>query len=397
MKTIVSINLGNVGSTGRIMMGISNLARIRGYITFQAYPKSRNILPKNDNDLIISSVPIKFISTRLAYFTGLNGCFAWFSTYAFLKKLDVIKPDIIHFHNLHDSYINLPMLFNYVKKRKIRVIWTLHDCWSLTGHCPVFTYIGCDKWKSGCGKCPQLKTYPATMIDTTSWMWKKKKEWFTGVDDLTIVTPSKWLAAKVKESFLNCYPTIIINNGIDLNLFKPTNSDFRMKHGVSESTAILLGVAFNWGKYKGLDVFIELANRLSNKYVIVLVGTTDKIDELLPKNVISIHKTNNQIELAEIYTAADLFVNPTREDNFPTVNIEALSCGTPVVTFATNGSPEIIDSTCGSVVPYNDIDALETEIKRIIQERPYSRKSCINRSLLFNKEQKYEEYIKLYG
>ena len=174
MKTIVAINSGNVGSTGRIMMGISKLARSRGYKTYQAYPKSRNLLPAGENDIIISSVPVKFMSTRMARYTGLNGCYAWFSTQIFLRKLDKIRPDIIHLHNLHDSYINLPMLFHYIKKNKIKVIWTLHDCWTLTGHCALFTYSGCDKWKTGCGNCPQLGQYPSSKIDTSAWMWKKK-------------------------------------------------------------------------------------------------------------------------------------------------------------------------------------------------------------------------------
>ncbi len=205
------------------------------------------------------------------------------------------------------------MLFSYIKKHNIRVIWTLHDCWSFTGHGPCFSFARCEKWKNGCGCCPQLKSYPATIIDNTAWLWEKKKNWFNGLKGITLVTPSEWLARLVQESFLSKYPVKVINNGIDLSIFKPTDSNFRGKNGITDSQIILLGVAYNWSKKKGLDVFLSLAKRLPKEYVIVLVGTNIKIDEQLPSDVISIHRTNSQEELAEIYSAADLFVNPTRE------------------------------------------------------------------------------------
>lgn len=378
------------------MAGISALAKSKGYRTYQAYPQSRNVLPAKENDIIISNVPVKFLSTRAAHFTGLNGCYAWFSTKRFLKKLDVIKPDILHFHNLHDSYINLPMLFQYVKKHNIKVVWTLHDCWSFTGHCPHFAYIGCDRWKIGCGNCPQLKSYPATNVDTTRWMWKKKKEWFNGVEDLTIVTPSAWLASLVKQSFLGSYPVKVINNGIDLDIFKPRESDFRELYKTGDRH-LILGVSFSWGKKKGLDVFQYLADQLNDNYRIVLVGTNDAIDGQLSNKVISIHKTNNQMELTKIYSAADVFVNPTREDTFPTVNIEALACGTPVITFNSGGSPEIIDSTCGCVVPPEDNKALLTEIKRVCEEKPFSQEACIRRASLFNSNSSFIDYLTLFA
>ena len=214
---------------------------------------------------------------------------------------------------------------------------------------------------------------------------------------MTIVTPSQWLAGLVKESYLKDYPVRVINNGIDVDVFKPSDSNFRVQHNIPTNKFILLGISFGWGKRKGLDVFVELANRLaSNKYQIVLVGTDEKVDKLLPPNIISIHTTQNQKELAEIYTAADLFVNPTREENYPTVNMEALACGTPVLTFKTGGSPEIIDETCGSVVPCDDIDALESEIRRICETNPYSTEDCLKRAESFDMNLRFKEYVKLY-
>ena len=227
-------------------------------------------------------------------------------------------------------------------------------------------------------------------------MWSLKKKYFTGINHCILVTPSQWLADLVKQSFLKGYPVKVINNGIDLSVFKPTESGFREKYGL-EDVKIVLGVASGWGKRKGLDVFIELAKRLLDDYRIVLVGTDDNVDKQLPSNIISIHRTQNQKELAEIYTAANVFANPTREDTFPTVNMESLACGTPVVTFRTGGCPEILDETCGSVVDCDDVGALEIEIRRICDEKPYSVEACLARAQKFDMNDRFKEYLDLYN
>ena len=227
-------------------------------------------------------------------------------------------------------------------------------------------------------------------------MWRLKKRWFSGVKNLTVVTPSQWLAELVRQSFLKNYPVQVINNGIDLSVFNPTPSDFRKRNKISDDKYLLLGVAFDWGVRKGLDVFIELSKRLSDQYQIVLVGTDSAVDAQLPKNIISIHKTQNQKELAEIYSAADLFVNPTREENYPTVNMESIACGTPVLTFRTGGSPEIVDDTCGYVVDCDDVDAMEREIRRITVNSPYTKEQCVLKAKSYDMNLKFEEYLKLY-
>ena len=226
-------------------------------------------------------------------------------------------------------------------------------------------------------------------------MYKRKKAWFTGVEDLTIVTPSQWLADLVKQSFLQEYPVRVIHNGIDLSAFTPMENTVKKQYG-AEGKHLLLGVAMGWSESKGLDVFVELSKRLSEDYKVMLVGTNEETDKQLPDNIISIRRTQNQAELAQLYAAADIFVNPTREDTFPTVNIEALACGTPVLTFQTGGSPEIIDKTCGSVVAKNDMDALQKEIERICTEKPYSIGACTSRAKSFDKNDKFQEYVKLY-
>ena len=333
---------------------------------------------------------------KLGYFTGLQGLFSIIDTLRFCKNVDKYMPDIIHLHNLHNSYVNLLLLFRYIKKHSIPVVWTLHDCWAMTGQCPYFTAVKCDKWKTGCFACPQYRNYPATMFDNSKTMWLLKKKWFTGVENMTIVTPSQWLADLVRQSYLKEYPVKVIHNGIDLSAFKPTPSDFREKHGIAPDQKMLLGVAFGWGKRKGLDVFIELAKHLTKDYKIVLVGTDDATDKQLPENIISIHRTQNQKELAEIYTAADLFVNPTREENYPTVNMEALACGTSVITFKTGGSPEIIDETCGSVVECDEVDVLEREIVYRCEVNPFSREACLKKAESFDMHKRFEEYVRMY-
>ena len=227
-------------------------------------------------------------------------------------------------------------------------------------------------------------------------MHKKKKKMFLGMDTVRIVTPSQWLKKEVEKSFLSNYPINVINNGIDLNLFTPRKSDFREKYGIDDSQFAILGVANVWDNRKGLDAFLELDKRLGDNYKVVLVGTDDEIDKRLPNSVVSIHRTNNAVELAEIYSSADLFVIPTIEDNFPTVNIESLACGTPVLTYDTGGSPEILDDTCGSVVPCGDVDALEREIIRISNDKPFKREDCLKRAQKYNMEHRFKEYVNLY-
>lgn len=397
MTKILMINTCNFGSTGNIMLGIKETAKMNGYNVATAIAKSRSNKKKRLMDNVyIGSIMERNSHILTSMLTGFNGCFSVFTTWRFLKRIKQYSPDIIHLHNLHGWYINLPMLFFYIKKNNIKVVWTLHDCWAFTGQCPHFTITKCNKWKSGCYDCPSYREYPGSYVDRTRIMYKLKKKWFTGVSDLTIVTPSEWLAKLVKESFLKEYDVKVINNGIDLSVFKPTESNLRKQLNL-EGKYVLLGVASPFTNKKGLDIFVELADRLSDEYKIVLVGLTKEQIFKMPDNIIGMGRTSSQEELAKFYTMADIFINPTREDNFPTVNIEALACGTPTVTFRTGGSPEIIDDTCGSVVDCNDIEALQKEIVRICEERPYYKDSCLKRTMSYDMNKKFTEYLMLYN
>jgi len=399
-KRIIAINTLLTGSTGGIMRNICNSAEENGFVCWTAtsYRRKRLVTFKpRHNDILIGNAVSLYSHSFLGRITGLKGMFSVFSTLFFVCKMKKIRPDIIHLHNLHDSYINLPILFAYIKKNNIKVIWTLHDCWAFTGRCPYFELTKCYKWKTGCHDCEYpSKAYPKSYVDATNLMWRKKKKWFTGVKNMTIVTPSKWLASLVNQSFLCNYNVKVIHNGIDLDVFRPIKSDFRKKYNI-ENKKIVLGVAAGWEKRKGIDIMIRLAQDLKYNYQVILVGTNDAIDLSLPPNIISIHQTENQEQLAQIYTEADVLVNPTREDNFPTVNLEALACGTPIVTFNTGGSPESVSDNTGSVVEIDNYDQLFNEVIRVSNSEVINKEDCRLSAMAFSKEKMFENYIKLFG
>lgn len=387
---ILSINSVPYGSTAKIMLGISEVLNEEGIENMVSSGYSYHPIEMPENYIKIGSALDKSLHIFLSRVTGLHGIFSYFPTLNLLRKIKKMGVDTIHLHNLHGWYINIPLLFKFIKKNNIKVIWTLHDCWAFTGHCPHYDMVGCEKWKTECRNCSQYNGYPKTYFDRSKKMFSLKKKWFLGVRDLTIVTPSYWLAEQVKQSFLKDYPIKVINNGIDLSVFKPRQSDFRVKYSLQDKK-IILGISYDWTEKKGIDVFLKLAEKLPENYKIVLVGTDKKID-----NILSIGVTQNVRELAEIYSASDLFVNPTREDTFPTVNIEALACGTPVLTFNTGGSGEIIDKNCGAVVEKDDVDGLLNKIIEITKEKPYSSENCTRRAEEFEQKKKFKEYLEIY-
>lgn len=392
---LLEVNSVPYGSTGKIMFSIADLAENKGMqaLCFTGFSWHKS---DNKNWRLIGSLPEKTFHMYMDRLTGLHGCFSFFSTLRFLRNIKKFSPDIIHMHNLHGWYINFPLFFRFIKKHNIPIVWTLHDCWAMTGHCPHFSMINCDKWKNGCCNCPLYKEYPKSIFDTSKIMYRLKSGWFTGIKNMTIVTPSEWLSGIIKQSFLNEYPVEVINNGIDLEIFKPTKSDLRKRFGLNDADKIILGVSLGWDNKKGLDVFIELASRLDSHYRIILVGTDASTDALLPESVISIHRTSNQKELAEIYSEADVFVNPTREDTFPTVNIESIACGTPVITFNAGGSPEILDEASGSVVETDDIDEMVNKIIFVCENKNLFFDSCLERAKSYNKSDRFMGYYELF-
>ena len=388
---IVQINATcGVGSTGKICEGISKVLvddSIENYILYSSKTNGYKLgLPcSSDKEIKLQALKSKIL--------GNYGFNSYAATKRIINELSRIQPDIVHLHNIHGHDCNLKILFKYFRENQTKLVWTFHDCWAFTGYCPHFTMIRCDKWKTQCGQCVQRHEH-SFFFDKSRELYEKKKQLLSGLN-LTVVTPSRWMAKVTGESFMSRYPICVVNNGIDLNVFNPVDSDFREKYNLREKK-IVLGVSFGWGERKGLDVFVDLAKKLPDQYKIILVGTDEVVDKTLPRNILSIHRTQNQRELAKIYSAADVFVNPTREENYPTVNMESLACGTPVITFCTGGSPEIIDETCGSVIPCDDVNALEQEILRVCTDSPYSERSCLKKAKRFDQGERFKEYLTIY-
>ena len=395
MKTIVEVNSNNYASTGNIVLNIASQARKEGFKVYTCFRNSREGHKHNYEDQIyIGTWFDHVISDKLSYIFGLNGYFNVLNTILFIRKLEEIKPDLIHIHSMCDNYLNVNMFYTYLKKKNIPVIWTLHDNWAFTGRCAQFR---CEKWREGCGNCPHLEYFPASLfLDNTRKVYNKREKVYNDLNTMTIVTPSKWLSELVKVSlFKENHPIRVINNGINLDVFKPTESSFREEHNIKDKYMIL-AVAYFWDEGKGLYVFKELAKTLPDNYQIVMVGTNDEIDKELPENIISIHRTSSQEELVKIYSSADLFVNPTTDENFPTVNMEALACGLPVLTYATGGSAEIISEDSGSSVTPKDFETLKKEIIRICENKPYTKENCLKQAAKFNMQDKFKEYVDLY-
>ena len=390
-KKVLQVNsVCGVGSTGKICVGIKKESEEQDIENTIIFTNGNN----SDLGIKISSFTRQKIYALLSRITGRYGFVSKKNSKELIRYIIKYNPDLVHLHNIHDHVIDFKTLFYFLKRTNIKIVYTFHDCWAFTGYCPHFIMAKCDKWKTTCHHCPLRKEF-SWFFDKSKMNFESKKKVLSDLD-LTIVTPSKWLADLVKQSFLKDYPVKVINNGIDLNVFKSRRSSFKQKYAL-EGKFVILGVAFGWTYRKGLDVFIELSKRLPSNYKIVLVGTNDSIDKQLPKSIISIHRTHNQIELAELYSTADVFVNPTREDTFPTVNIESLACGTPVLTFRTGGSPEILDDTCGSVVDCDDVDGLEKEIIRVCETRPYSKEACLQHADYFDEKRMFYRYIQMYN
>ena len=318
------------------------------------------------------------------------------ATKSFIKKIDTLKPDIIHIHNLHGYYINYDVLFDFLKRRNIPVIWTLHDCWSFTGHCAYFDLIQCEKWKTRCFNCDNKKEYPYALFDNSNHNYVQKKQAFCGISNMTLVPVSNWLDGLLHDSFLKDYPSRVIHNGIDLNVFKPTDNDLRKKYNL-DNKCVILGVADGFGVRKGLRDFVKLQTILSDEYKIILIGVSDTDIKLIPQGIIAIRRTDSQVELAKFYTMADVFLNPTYEDNYPTTNLEAIACGTPVITYQTGGSPESVSTDTGFVVEKGNIKEVLERINEIRKSTELYKSSCIKYAeKYFDKNICFENYIDLY-
>ncbi len=378
-----------IRSTGRICADLACALEKRGHEVKIAF--GREVVPPQYEKYAVRigsdlGTKIHALKARLLDGCGFGSKKATLDFIEWVKKYD---PDVIHLHNVHGYYINVDVLFNYLRTCGKRILWTLHDCWPFTGHAAYCEYSQCERWISGCERCPSLKEYPSSLTDRSRINWKKKRALFCGIPQMTLVTPSVWLESLVKKSFLSAYPTTVIHNGVDTAVFKPTPGKVQERYCLPEKK-IVLGAAAVWDRRKGLDDFIKLAGLLPQDYQIVLVGLSKDQMKAIPSSIVGIERTNSVKDLVELYSAANVFVNLTYEDNYPTTNLESIACRTPVVTYDTGGSGESA-VRYGIVVPKGRLDEVVKAIlsvERILVRQPDTAEIGLNGFI--------EKYMELY-
>lgn len=383
-KKLLQINVtANWGSTGRIAEQIGIKAMEQGWESYIAYGRNSN--PSKSKLIKVGNMLSVYEHYFENRFFDNEGLASRISTKRFIKQIEQTRPDIIHLHNIHDHWLNYKILFEYLNTLDTPIVWTQHDCWAFTGGCMHFVHTGCSKCKENTG-CPQKKN----VIDHSLCNFNLKKTLFSSNNNLTIVPVSQWLADFAQESFLKNKKIKVINNGIDLNVFVPSYNEKKNKFQI-------LAVSSVWHQSKGLYDIFKLRELLSDDYEIIMVGLSADQVKQLPVGIVGIQRTQNIQELVKLYSNADVLINPTYADTFPTVNLEALACGTPVITYRTGGSPEAIDEKTGVVVEQGNVNALAEAIKQM-KTNPLSAKDCRQRAeKFFDKEECYEKYIDLYN
>ena len=388
-EALVQINsVYNTGSTGRIVEGIAAAARRRGHEARAVY--GRRSVSGPTETYRISELPDQFAHGVYSYTADAHGLGSRRATRRLVHWLDQEKPDAVGLHNLHGYYLNVPMLFEYLRRTGVPVVWTLHDCWAFTGHCSYFDRFDCRKWQTDCHDCPMTGYYPRALVDRSTRNQRWKKRVFSGLDNLTLVTPSRWLAEHVAESFLAEYPVRVIPNGIDLESFRPVDP-------ARGDSVTILGVANGWDDRKGLADFCSLRERLPADWRIVLVGLGRAQARGLPEGIEGLERTESVDELVRLYSQAAVYVNPTWSDNFPTTNLEALACGTPVVTYRTGGSPESVAQGCGAVVEQGNVEELAGAVRLLIEtdaDELSARCRAVAESE-YDRDFRFEEYVRL--
>ena len=397
MKIALINSVSSYGSTGRICDAIASMAIARGNEAKVYFGLGKSL---NNNAIKISNRVDYIVHNVLSRLFDGEGLFSSIGTLFLIRKLKEYRPDIIHVHNLHGHYINYRLLFQFIeKKTSSRVVMTLHDCWSFTGHCAHFEIINCEKWHGGCQKCPHREVYPRSYLSRSERNYNLKKDLIAGLGArLYLVPVSNWMDSFLSESMYKGLNHSVIHNGIDLSVFKYLeNSDVLTRYNIKNK--YVLGVANPWSSYKGLDDMVKLRGFLDESISIVLVGLSHEQIEVMPKGVVGLRPINNLEELVALYSSASVFINTTYCDNYPTVNLESIACGTPVVTYETGGSPESITSQTGAVVHRGDIQGLIDAIDRLnAQKRDELRERCISYAKsYFNQDLCFNSYINLYS
>ena len=396
MKKLLQIDSCLVtGSTGRITESVAQIAQKKGWECYIVHGGRYVKRPSCMKDIQSVSPTGEYLHYAESLLFDNHGLASRRATRRVIEQIKQIKPDVVQLHCVHGYYLNYKILFEYLNSTNIPVVWTLHDCWAFTGHCAHFVTAGCEKWKTGCYDCPLKGDYPKSFVECSKRNYELKKRLFTANKNLHIVPVSDWMADFVRDSFLKDKDITVIKNGVDLNVFRPSAIH-------NDGIIRILGVSGVWNKDKGLYDFYELRKKLNpEKYEIVLVGLSKEQMKELPEGIKGIEHTESVQELAVLYASSSVFVNPMYADTFPTVNLEALACGTPVITYKTGGCPEAVSSETGWVVDQGDVDGIVAIIngfdKKDKSEIKAQREACRRRAEQeFDKTECFEEYVQLY-
>lgn len=389
----------NSGSVGRIAEQIGEEVLEQGWESYITFARANR--PSQSNTIRIGTFIDVYWHALMNRVFDNDGFMARRTTSALIEKIKMINPDVIHLHHLHGYFINIEILFEFLSQSNIPLVWSFHDCWSFTGHCAHYEYVNCQKWQTQCYSCPQKGQYPKSLIlDGSRRNYNDKKRIFTSVKNMVIVPVSNWLGKEVQKSFLRNYSVKVIQNGIDLDVFKPhcSRSSVFDKYGIEKEKFLVLGVASTWSHRKGLDIFINFVKIIAADCQIVMVGLTKSQIKEAPQEIIGIERTEDVQELSDLYSAADVFVNPTLEEALGLTNIEAIACGTPVITFNSGGASETIDDTTGIIVRDKNATAISKAVQEVREKgKLFYSKSCRERAeIYFNKKDRYREYIELY-
>jgi len=389
---VYSINsFGNL-STGTIATDITRLLDQHGHEGRFAY--ARGGVSSDISSYHIGNKMDLYMHGAMSRITDRSGFFSKAVTKKLLIDISEYNPDLIQLHNLHGYYLNVYELIKFIRTRRIPIVWTLHDCWTFTGHCCYFSAVECDRWKTECFDCPNRTSYPASYYDNSKNNYKLKKTLFADAD-FSFVTVSKWLEKTFKQSYLKDSEVCTIYNGLDTSVFKPVYGDLRKEYNL-EKYKIVLGVASTWSQNKGLNDFVELGYVLPKDYKIVLIGLSRKQIKSIPPNIIGLPRTNSIQELVEWYTVADIFVNASTEETFGMTTLEAMACGTPVVVYNATALPEICEKGCGLVVPPHDIRGVMGGIESMVSSGKPT-EHLLNVTSKYEKNNQYVQYIELYN
>ncbi len=393
----------NTGSVGRIAEQIGETIQREGSTSYIAYSRrSPRAAPSTSKTIRIGNALDLYWHVAFTRLSDRHGFTSRRATQKLIENIERIRPDLIHLHNIHGYYLHIEVLFNHLRKIHTPIVWTLHDCWAFTGHCAHFEDVNCFKWKTECHRCPKTHTYPSSLlVDNSTRNYRQKKASFALTEKLFIVTPSNWLKNYVEQSFLARSEIRMIHNGIDLSVFSPNQENsVRKQLNIRHDQKIALGVASIWASHRGLDDLVHLSKTLHDDVKVVLVGLSEKQIRELPNHIHGIVRTESVDELAKLYSAADVYINPTYTDNFPTTNLEALACGTPVVTYNTGGSPEALDDKTGLVVEQGNTATLGQAVTKILSrsnEQRFTSQHCRERAVdHFNKDDRFADYLALY-